>query len=126
MLSNPPTMPSSDPPDPTIPVSIRQTAERENVIKGMFSTAQQKRLQRKAKSNKKSEQFCRQRASASAFNRAQSPTPPPVQMELIRPGKRTVKVTANVVKNTSSKRMRAATNVSAVESSPSAKRMQGN
>lgn len=37
--------------------------------------------------------------------RARTPTPPPVTMELIRPGKQKVQVTANNVENTLSKRM---------------------
>lgn len=126
VLSDLPTMPSSDLPDPTTLVSIRQTAERENVIEGMLSTAQQKRLKWKAKSNEKSEQLRHQRAFASASNRAQSPTPPSIQMELIWPGKQTVKVTVNAVENTPSKRIKAATSASVVENSPSAKRMRDN
>ena len=38
--------------------------------------------------------------------RARTPTPPPIAMELIRPGKRKVRVTANAIENTPSKRMR--------------------
>lgn len=40
--------------------------------------------------------------------RARTPTPPPVAIEQIRPDKRKVRVTANVVKNTPSKKMRQA------------------
>ena len=44
----------------------------------------------------------------SRSKRVRSLTPPPVQMELIRPGKRKVKVTANAVESTPSKRMKKA------------------
>ena len=35
----------------------------------------------------------------------QSPTPPSAAMELIRPGKQKIKVTANIVENTLTKQM---------------------
>lgn len=47
-------------------------------------------------------------ALTASQKRRKSPTPPPVQMELIRPAKRKVKVTAAAVENTLSKRMRVA------------------
>lgn len=102
---------------------VLPTAEQQNAITTMLDVGQQKRSQQKAKTNKRAELLCRQRASAGSFKRVQSPTPPPTQIELIRPGKRIVKVTANAVEITPSKRMRAAS-ASAIESSPSAKKIR--
>lgn len=48
------------------------------------------------------------RASRVSKASRKIPTPPPVQMELIRSGKRKVKVTPNAVDSTSLKKMRVA------------------
>lgn len=105
-------------PQACIPTAIRQTAATQNSVAGMLTIAGQKRAQKKTLANKRADQLRRQTASSTASRRARSPNPtPPVQMEFIRPGKRTVEVTANAVENTPSKRMRAAT-ASAAEYSP--------
>lgn len=48
-------------------------------------------------------------STSSNTKRPRSITPPPVQIELIRPGKQKVKIPMNVVKSTPPRRMRAAT-----------------
>lgn len=48
----------------------------------------------------------RLKSKASTSKRGWTPTPPPAAMELIRPGKRKVRVTANAVESTPTKRLR--------------------
>lgn len=79
--------PSNSPPTDTLTVTRLQNSEK-----------------KKAKGQMISERLNTGKRSGKAPPK--SPTPPPVAMELIRPGKQRVRVPANAVKSTSPKRMR--------------------
>lgn len=121
ILSDPPAAPSSDPPGPAIP-SHQTMATRES-ISNMLAMKNQRQSKKKELANRQTESIRRRKpsnaradsiasdhsgVSNASRKRQRSLTPPPMQMELIRPGKRRVKVTPNAVEHTSVARMRVA------------------
>ena len=114
VLSDPLVGPSSNPIQP--PTPIRPTMATEQFIDSMLSanhqsiskkhTAALKQVKTMEKNRQKRIADANKATASSTVPRSQ--TPPPVQMELIRPGsKRRVKVTSNAIENTPSKRMKA-------------------
>ena len=121
ILSDPPAAPSSDPPGPII--SLHQTTATKKFISNMLAVKNQRQSKKKELANRQAKSIRRQKSSNAQADsvasdhsgvsntsrkRLRSLIPPPVQMELIKPGKRRVKVTANVVEHTSVARMRVA------------------
>lgn len=97
ILSNPPT---GDPDEPTPPKAL--AAARLKTVgtkKAKGQTLTSKRLSLK-------NSLATQVPTSPRPRPRRSPTPPLIAMELIRPGKRKVKVPANAVESTPSKRMR--------------------
>lgn len=94
---------------------IVQSLAKKQSIESLLAATSQKRSKKKSISSQRAEAIQRQARKSqldahpalpnSPRRRPQSVTPPP-QMELIRPGKRRVKVTANAVESTPCKRMR--------------------
>ena len=121
ILSDPPAAPSSDPPGPAIP--LHQTTATRESISNMLAVKNQRQSKKKELANWQAKSIRRRKPSNARADsvasdhsgisnasrkRLRSLTPPPVQMELIRPGKRRVKVTVNAVEHTSVARMRVA------------------
>lgn len=133
ILSDPVSIPSSDPPNPEAFVPIHQTPATQQSINSMLAVRREQQAKKQALANRQANNINRRKAStvdeepevgsdnsvtskasraarasraSRASQRQRSLTPPPVQMDLIRPGKRRVKVTANAVENTPSKRMK--------------------
>lgn len=96
---------SSDPPDlpPTIQTPASQTAKPIG-----RAVHQESQAQKKASKGRLADRF--NASKAPTRQAARTPTPPPVQMELIRPGKRKVRIPMNAVESTPPKRMRQAMN----------------
>lgn len=120
-LSDPAPIPSSDPPDLSSLTPINQTPATRQSITSMRAVLSQQQARKKAIASRKASGIRQRKAlitdtgedsegsvASQRSKRARSLTPPPVQMELIRPGKRRVKVTANAVESTPSKRMKKA------------------
>lgn len=123
ILSDPPAIPSSDPPNVAPPPELAPSPATINSIGSMLAVRKQQQSKKRAHASKQSNKLRRPMtqanrvdsvesdgsvASTASRKRRKSPTPPPLQMELIRPGKRKVKVTAAAVESISSKRMRVA------------------
>lgn len=98
---------TDDPATPTSAIPIVQTAASKKAKARGLQQIQESRARKKSSTAATA-------ALASRLQRQTNLTPrsitsPPVQMELIRPGKRKVKVTAHAVESTPPKRMRART-----------------
>lgn len=114
LLSDPASQPDRNLLESSNFVPIIQTPATRQSLDSLHTTTIEKRLKKKSISSQRAKTLQKQRASirsesnalSKSPQRLQSLTPPPAQMELIRPGKRRVKVTANAVENTPSKRMR--------------------
>ena len=131
IFSDPVSLPSSDLVVPEAPAPL--SASTIQTINRMLAVRQNQKAKQKSIVNWQATNIRRQKAPATkkqkvadgsdnsitsrasrvskasrASQRHRSPTPPSVQMELIRPGKRRVKVTADAVKSKASKRMRVA------------------
>lgn len=114
VLSDPATLPSSDPLEPTEPstlLPIVQIQATRQSIDSMFAIRGQQQSKKKANARQKAKELQQQKTSrqtigSGSFWRPRSLTPPLIQMELIRPGKHRVKVITNVVENRPSKKMR--------------------
>lgn len=90
---------SSDPPElpPTIQTPAFQNAKA-------TGRAARQDLQAKKKASK--DRLADRLNAARATRSARTPSPPPIQMELIRPGKRKVRIPMNAVESTPPERMR--------------------
>lgn len=100
-----------DPNLPTSPIPIIQSAASKKIKAQGLQQIQENRMRKKSTSTATAlaNQLQRQ-ANSNITNPIQkSVTPPPMPMELIRPGKRKVKVTAHAVDSTPPKQMRART-----------------
>lgn len=117
IFSDPASVPSSPPLNATAFVSINQTPTTRQSIDSMLAKKSQQKAKKQAFANRKANTICGQKApttnekaedsdksvtskASRASQRRRNSTPPPVQMELIRPGKRKVKVTPNAIENT--------------------------
>ena len=90
---------SSDPPE--LPPSI-QTPAFQNAKATGRAARQDLQIKEKASNDRLADRLNAARATRSA----RTPSPPPIQMELIRPGKRKVRIRMNAVESTPPKRMR--------------------
>lgn len=103
VLSDPLTEASSDPPEALPEALIIQTPATKESQASARTAHQAGRKKKKDISLSMGQRLLNHKKALPPHIRA---TTPPVQMELIRPGKRKVKVTANAVENIPPKRMR--------------------
>lgn len=123
ILSDPPAILSSDLPNVAPPPELAPSPATINSIGSMLAVCKQEQSKKRAHASKQSNKLRRPMtqanrvdsvesdgsvASKTSRKRRKSPTPPPLQMELIRPGKHKVKVTAAALESISSRRMRVA------------------
>ena len=110
ILSDPPQAPSalphSDPPIPVIPTAATQQSVHLMQVTGLQAQSKKRAAAKERASSFQSKLQKTSTLSASTFSRERDLTPPPIQMELIRPGKQKVRIPANAVESSLSKRMR--------------------
>lgn len=123
ILSDSQAIPSSDPSNVALPPELAPSPATINLIGSMLAVRKQQQSKKRAHASKQLSKLRRPMMQANRVDsvesdrsvaltasqkRRKSLTPPPMQMELIRLGKRKVKVTAAEVKSISSEKMRVA------------------
>lgn len=126
ILSNPASVSSSLLSNATVFVPINQSPITRQSIDSMFTRKSQQKAKKQALANKKVNTICEQKTLTTNKNKAKgfdnsvtskgsiakesrlNSTFLPVQIELIRPGKRRVKIMPNIVENISLKQMKVA------------------